>query len=730
VALIDHIDGENRDIYLTAESFLSDFQPMDIYKEMRTLRRTDESLRKYNLFLEAKGYEAKGGGTFTERYVVQLEGTRFIPYDTSHVLTVVGTVITDDGQSGVACFDRSPLSPGTIVDINYIPPQVEVIEINTGSGITEQDKQDIINGVWNETLHSYEVLDTAGNLLHGINFLEPSVYIDTELATNGNGTSIDPFNNFPDAVDFAESVGWKHLKLLSDATIDRTLKNFVIEGIGNLPVLDFNGQNVDKSEFLKVKLTGVQVGSITAREVVLLNLQGVSGVYKDSGIIGDIVLANNAIVTIASASNLPTTASLKYNKINMGNGTGSAILNLRKYSGGIELINVNNSNRAATCEFSGGQIKLNSSNTAGIIGIVGLPDTAIFDASAGSIVNTDSVFPGAQTITNTIWNADLNNYLSANSTASAIKNLQILIEETGESHTGTGNMYYVDPFNGASFASGADGSLDKPLASIQDCHDNLIEDNHHDIITIIAGNPNGITEIDEQVTLTKNYMFIRGPGRDVFWKSSSNGDVITVNGDGIELKSFQMETHTTGVGDAIKVSGAHFTRIENLWIGRTRGHGISINNSSTVLILKSSLQNCGTSGSGHGISIDPSGGETKGVLIENSYFSNIQGSGIIVKSSNVVHVIIQNNKFHHCEDYGVNIKTGTLNTFITLNVLGGNTLGDIKDDGTGTISINNEQWSTVDAIWDEPVEDHQISGSFGHWIKKKLLTLANFIALK
>jgi hypothetical protein len=143
MAVIDYIDGPNRDIYLSAETVLADFEPMDAYKEMRTLRRTDESLRKYDVFLEAKGYEPTGGGKFTARYVVQLDGTRFIPYDTSHELTVVGTVITDDGQSGVNCFDRSPLSPSVIVDINYIPPQVEIIERGT-SGLTDEESAAIL----------------------------------------------------------------------------------------------------------------------------------------------------------------------------------------------------------------------------------------------------------------------------------------------------------------------------------------------------------------------------------------------------------------------------------------------------------------------------------------------------------------------------------------------------------------------------------------------------------
>ena len=164
MALIDHIDGPNRDIYLSASTVGASIHPIDIYKEMRTLRKDDEGLRKYDVFLSAYGNVAKGGGKFTERYVQENLGTRIIPYDTSHTLTVTGTIITDDGQEGIACFDRFPLTSTTIVDINYIPPQVEIIQIISGSGVTLQDKTDIIDGVWNTTERT---LTSSGSITAG-----------------------------------------------------------------------------------------------------------------------------------------------------------------------------------------------------------------------------------------------------------------------------------------------------------------------------------------------------------------------------------------------------------------------------------------------------------------------------------------------------------------------------------------------------------------------------------
>ena len=196
MALIESIDGPNRLIYLSVDTVDTEVHPIDIYKEMRELRKTDESLRKYDVFLQAYGNVSKGSGKYTERYVVEIDGTRIIPYDANSFLTITGTIITDDGNEGIDCFDRSGLTYR--VDINYIPPQVEVIVISSGSGLsteehdqlmqienppsqalddykvdtsdlivtlTEQDKIDIINRIWDEEAIDHQILGSIGNFI-------------------------------------------------------------------------------------------------------------------------------------------------------------------------------------------------------------------------------------------------------------------------------------------------------------------------------------------------------------------------------------------------------------------------------------------------------------------------------------------------------------------------------------------------------------------------------------
>lgn len=172
MTIISRIDGtvSPRRVYLHADTVGATVHPINIYKEMRTLRATDESLRKFDLFMKASGNDPKGGGKFTERFVTLLN-TRIVPFNTSHILTISGTIITDDGLEGVFAFDKSPLSASTSVDINYIPPQVEIILVNTGSGVTTQDKLDIASGVWAHVNGNSQAGDQLKGALSTSNFL-------------------------------------------------------------------------------------------------------------------------------------------------------------------------------------------------------------------------------------------------------------------------------------------------------------------------------------------------------------------------------------------------------------------------------------------------------------------------------------------------------------------------------------------------------------------------------
>jgi len=266
-------------------------------------------------------------------------------------------------------------------------------------------------------------------------------------------------------------------------------------------------------------------------------------------------------------------------------------------------------------------------------------------------------------------------------------------------HTWSGEVFYVDPVDGDTIANGANGSRSHPLNSVQECHDSLVVDSRHDVIFLLPGGA-GTTTLTEDVTLTKRYLFIRGPGRDFIWTRSGAGAAITVSADGIELTGFQLETNSIGAGAGISASGVDFLRVSDVWINETRGDGINISNSSNIVITRTTLLNSGTSGAGHGIRINPAGGASNNITIEDCDFDTVQGNAIWLMGGTVSNTHIERNTIHNATGWAVKIEAGVQGSLVLLNHWGNNTLGNLSDEGTGTIAENPELGATVLAVAD------------------------------
>ena len=125
-------DGANRRIYLAT----TDFAPIDLYREYRIRRRTDEAFRTWDPLLEMTGAVSKGAGRFTPRLMTLLDGAKIVPMDVSHTLTLTGEIITDDADLDPAIIDTSSLAAASKVQINYQPAEAEIIQITGGSGLS------------------------------------------------------------------------------------------------------------------------------------------------------------------------------------------------------------------------------------------------------------------------------------------------------------------------------------------------------------------------------------------------------------------------------------------------------------------------------------------------------------------------------------------------------------------------------------------------------------------
>jgi len=141
VPVIDTIDGPNRLIHL--RSGVTEFHPVDdIYAEVRTLRRLNQSLRGFDMFCRAIPIIEKSPGVFTGRGLILLLGTRIIPHPESELLHITGELLSDEGISGTDLIDISSLPSNVKLKIAYEPPPAtEVVTSSGGSGgMTDADR--------------------------------------------------------------------------------------------------------------------------------------------------------------------------------------------------------------------------------------------------------------------------------------------------------------------------------------------------------------------------------------------------------------------------------------------------------------------------------------------------------------------------------------------------------------------------------------------------------------
>jgi hypothetical protein len=109
---------------------VGDYYPIDdIYREYRNTRRTDEDLRKFEPLLRAEGNVPKGGGAFTPRYVVLINGTKIVPFNESLQLNQLGDMITDNPDVDPSLYDITGLSVAKPIFIK--PSEAEIIQLNS-----------------------------------------------------------------------------------------------------------------------------------------------------------------------------------------------------------------------------------------------------------------------------------------------------------------------------------------------------------------------------------------------------------------------------------------------------------------------------------------------------------------------------------------------------------------------------------------------------------------------
>lgn len=208
MAVVASVNYITKRIYLSAATVGVPLDTLDVYREVRARRVSNEADRKFKPMIIGGGGIVKTPGVFTQQYVQLLYGCRIVPYDTDHSLVVVRDTFTDDGVSGAACFDRSGVASNVDLDIQVSP--VEVREVVTG-GVTPTDP-------WLEQLPGSYIEGSAGYILGNLiqeilnqpDGIETGVSVKGTLRallatlagkTDGGGTNNIYFRNPQDSID-------------------------------------------------------------------------------------------------------------------------------------------------------------------------------------------------------------------------------------------------------------------------------------------------------------------------------------------------------------------------------------------------------------------------------------------------------------------------------------------------------------------------------------------------
>lgn len=141
MAYIDYEDYLNKRIYLSSDTALAgSLDLIEVYREHIERRRLNvNGERGFFRMVLAIGNDS-AGGEFTPRYVDLQDGVRLVPYNTSHAPLIRPTplISRSENKAGRDLFDRSSLSSGVEVDIDYRPEISGFREVNVeGGGSTD-----------------------------------------------------------------------------------------------------------------------------------------------------------------------------------------------------------------------------------------------------------------------------------------------------------------------------------------------------------------------------------------------------------------------------------------------------------------------------------------------------------------------------------------------------------------------------------------------------------------
>jgi len=227
-----------------------------------------------------------------------------------------------------------------------------------------------------------QIADIHGQVQRG-------VFLNEEALTNGVGYQQSPFNNWSDAVDSAEAKSLHKLFVQSDATVDRNLANFELQGI-DLPTIDLFGFDFNDVVIRECSVTGPQG---TGNSPLLLLTCNVGSVTDFNGSMLTVTVTTKVGVadgaTILINEVVPAIGGSPW-ELDMGAGGAASVAQVQNISGGMIITNMDNVADVVHCGFSQGQLVIDVTCTAAAT-IFAAGDVTVINNSPGGIVTVIAI---------------------------------------------------------------------------------------------------------------------------------------------------------------------------------------------------------------------------------------------------------------------------------------------------------------------------------------------------
>ena len=190
--------------------------------------------------------------------------------------TFISSYFDDGNEYGLGTF--------AVLDVNQ--KFVESYPGATGTAVLSQDTENL-------------VLDIRTSL----QFIPKIIYVDTSLATNGDGSNASPYNIIDSAITKFDEGGYTYISLKSTvaqpAVPTISMAGVKVQGVDKFSVLDFNGQRLDGATVTNLLVQGQQsaldtVGVIIEDSRIIGDFLNFKGIVKES----EVVSLTNSDITI------------------------------------------------------------------------------------------------------------------------------------------------------------------------------------------------------------------------------------------------------------------------------------------------------------------------------------------------------------------------------------------------------------------------------------------------